>query len=439
MSELQIGLLLFFVTFAVLFSGVPIAFGLTAVAVSFLAIFGNAGALAAVPKTFIGELSSFALLTLPMFIVLGAAIGMSRAGKDIYESLHRWLHRVPGGLVIANIFACGLFSAMCGSSPATAAAIGKAGIPQMLARGVPARLATGAIAAGGSLGILIPPSITFIIYGIVTETSIGRLFLAGVLPGVLLVLLFSLYSWMVSMRTADRTVQHEHFTLREKVSGLARTLPFLVIIIAVTVVMYGGFATPSEVAAIAAFLALILVTVIYRTKLTVGHHARRHARIVDAADDRRGRRAVFVHDVVSVCHAERRGLDVQLEPGPVATDSGAEPVPVAGRVFHAGGRHHPDEHAVHPAGAEPESHRPGVVRRGTHDQPGNRPDSSAGRPEPVRHSRHRAGSAAAGRDVGSGAVRCHHDGVHRAADVLSRTGDMVAESPDGACQVAGEK
>jgi C4-dicarboxylate transporter DctM subunit len=267
MSELQIGLLLFFITFAVLFSGVPIAFGLTAVAVSFLAIFGNAGALAAVPKTFIGELSSFALLTLPMFIVLGAAIGMSRAGKDIYESLHRWLHRVPGGLVIANIFACGLFSAMCGSSPATAAAIGKAGIPQMLARGVPARLATGAIAAGGSLGILIPPSITFIIYGIVTETSIGRLFLAGVVPGALLVLLFSLYSWMVSMRAEDSTAQHEHFTLREKVSGLARTLPFLAIIIAVTVVMYGGFATPSEVAAIAAFLALILVTVIYRTRV----------------------------------------------------------------------------------------------------------------------------------------------------------------------------
>ncbi len=267
MSELEIGGLLFFVTFAVLFSGVPIAFGLVAVAVSFLAIFGGHAALAAVSKTFIGELSSFALLTLPMFVVLGAAIGMSRAGKDIFESLHRWLHRVPGGLVIANIFACGLFSAMCGSSPATAAAIGKAGIPEMLKRGVSARLAAGAIAAGGSLGILIPPSITFIIYGIVTETSIGRLFLAGVVPGVLLVLLFSLYAWVVSVRSQDRAMQEEQFTLREKVSGLARTLPFLMIIIAVTVVMYGGFATPSEVAAIAAFLALILVAVIYRTRL----------------------------------------------------------------------------------------------------------------------------------------------------------------------------
>ncbi|HJV54020.1 MAG TPA: TRAP transporter large permease [Noviherbaspirillum sp.] len=268
MSELQIASLLFIITFAVLFSGVPIAFGLVAVAVGFLAIFGGPGALAAVPKSFVGELSSFALLTLPMFVVLGAAIGMSRAGKDIYESLHRWLHRVPGGLVIANIFACGLFSAMCGSSPATAAAIGKAGIPEMIKRGVPKRLATGAIAAGGSLGILIPPSITFIIYGIVTETSIGRLFLAGVVPGILLVLLFSLYSWTISRRTMDRAASNEHYTLSQKFSGLVRTLPFLMIIVGVTTVMYGGFATPSEVAAIAAFFALVLVMVIYRSRLS---------------------------------------------------------------------------------------------------------------------------------------------------------------------------
>src|SRR3546814_8256116 len=116
MTELQIGALLFVVTFAVLFSGIPIAFGLTAVSIAFLACFGEPGALEVVAKTFIGELSNFPLLTLPMFVVLGAAIGMSRAGRHLYESLHRWLCRVPGGLVIANIVGCGLFSAMCGSS-----------------------------------------------------------------------------------------------------------------------------------------------------------------------------------------------------------------------------------------------------------------------------------------------------------------------------------
>ena len=265
MSELQIGMLLLVVTFAVLFSGIPIAFGLVGVAIGFLAAFGKAAGLSAVARTFFGELSSFALLTLPMFVVLGATIGLSRAGKDVYESLHRWLYRVPGGLVIANIFACGLFSAMCGSSPATAAAIGKVGIPEMLRRGVPPRLATGAIAAGGSLGILIPPSITFIIYGIATETSIGRLFLAGVVPGILLVLIFSIYAWVATVREPVKTVIQEHYTLKQKFSGLLRTIPFLGIIVAVTVFMYGGYATPSEVAALAALMALILVIVIYRT------------------------------------------------------------------------------------------------------------------------------------------------------------------------------
>src|SRR5690606_22149865 len=135
----------------------------------------------------------------PLFVLLGAAIGVSAAGRDIYESLYRWLSRVPGGLVIANIVACGLFSAVCGSSPATAAAIGKIGVPEMLKRGVSPALATGAICAGGTLGILIPPSVTLILYGIATETSIGRLFLAGVVPGAMLVVMFSLYAWIMSM------------------------------------------------------------------------------------------------------------------------------------------------------------------------------------------------------------------------------------------------
>lgn len=212
-----------------------------------------------------GELSSFALLTIPLFILLGASVGVSRAGADIFESLHRWLARLPGGLVIANIYACGLFSAICGSSPATAAAIGKIGVPEMIKRGVSPRLATGAICAGGTLGILIPPSVTLILYGIATETSIGRLFLAGVVPGVLLTTLFALYAWAASIRDLRARAQpEERHTLAQKMDGLVRVLPFLLIIAAVAVFMYGGLATPSEVAAIAAFLALMLVLLIYR-------------------------------------------------------------------------------------------------------------------------------------------------------------------------------
>ncbi|CAM5181356.1 hypothetical protein CDEN61S_03062 [Castellaniella denitrificans] len=239
MSELQIGFALFVATFLVLFSGIPIGFGLVLISIVFLLIFGDAGALSSVSSIFIGELSSFALLTIPLFVLLGCTIGASRAGKDLYEALHRWLVRVPGGLVIANIMGCGLFAAMCGSSPATAAAIGKIGIPEMIERQVPARLATGSIAAGGTLGILIPPSLTLIVYGIVTHTSIARLFLAGVVPGIFLVVLFALYAWLSSVRFDRRRPGGgsvpETYTLGQKLRGSVRSLPFLAIIVAVTV------------------------------------------------------------------------------------------------------------------------------------------------------------------------------------------------------------
>ena len=265
MSELQLGMLILGVTLVVLFSGLPIAWGLTLVAVGFLLIVKGPAALANVPILMMDELSSFALLTIPLFVLLGAAIGASAAGRDIYESLHRWLDRIPGGLVIANILACGLFSAICGSSPATAAAIGKPGVPEMLRRGVPASLATGSICAGGTLGILIPPSITMILYGLATETSIGRLFLAGVVPGILLVIMFSIYAWLTSRRRQRlQQVDTVRYTLAQKIEGLGRVAPFLGIVVAIAYVMYGGIATPSEVAAISAVLALVLVMVIYR-------------------------------------------------------------------------------------------------------------------------------------------------------------------------------
>ena len=267
MSELQIGLLIVAVTLAVLFSGLPIAWGLALVSAAFLLIFEGPASLANLPVLMMDELSSFALLTIPLFVLLGAAIGASAAGRDVYESMHRWLDRVPGGLVIANILACGLFSAICGSSPATAAAIGKPGVPEMLKRGVPAGLATGSICAGGTLGILIPPSITMILYGLATETSIGRLFLAGVVPGIMLVAMFSVYAWLATLRhrsTLATTEDVAFYTLTQKLEGLGRVAPFLAIVVAIAYAMYGGLATPSEVAAISAALALALVIVIYR-------------------------------------------------------------------------------------------------------------------------------------------------------------------------------
>ena len=217
-----------------------------------------------VAETFFAGLAEFALLSIPMFIVMGAAVASSPAGKDLYEALDRWLNRVPGGLIISNIGACSVFAALSGSSPATCAAIGRMGIPEMRARGYPDGLATGAIAAGGTLGILIPPSITMIVYGIATETSIGRLFLAGVVPGLLLTGLFMAWSLFTAWRQGYRFSDVTHFTWRQRFEVLPRVLPFLLIIAGVLYVLYGGVATPSEAAGVGALLCIVLVAVIYR-------------------------------------------------------------------------------------------------------------------------------------------------------------------------------
>ena len=257
MSPLEIGAVIGIVTIIVLASGIPIAFGLGAVAIGFLVIFDGWGSLDIVADTFFAGLAEFALVSIPMFVLMGAAVASSPAGKDLYEALDRWLHRVPGGLIISNIGACSIFAALSGSSPATCAAIGKMGIPEMRQRGYPDGLATGAIAAGGTLGILIPPSVTMIVYGISTETSIGRLFIAGLLPGLMLTALFMAWALYAAWRGGYRfSLTDVGYTLREKLQILPRVLPFLAIIAGVLYVLYGGIATPSEAAGVGALFCI---------------------------------------------------------------------------------------------------------------------------------------------------------------------------------------
>ena len=265
MSPLVIGLLIFAVTIAVLATGLPIAFGLGAVALAFMLFFDGWNSIHFVPETIFAGLSDFTLVSLPMFVIMGAAVASSRAGSDLYEALARWLHRVPGSLVISNIGACALFSALTGSSPATCAAIGKMGIPEMRRRGYDADLATGAIAAGGTLGILIPPSITMILYGIASETSIGRLFIAGIIPGLLLVVLFMLWAMFLSWKRGTVLVDRDRiYSMKEKLELLPKLLPFIAVIVGVVYALYGGIATPSEAAGVGAALCLVMVVVIYR-------------------------------------------------------------------------------------------------------------------------------------------------------------------------------
>ncbi|MBF0304689.1 MAG: TRAP transporter large permease [Alphaproteobacteria bacterium] len=266
MSPLIIGLLVAFATTALLLLGVPVTFALGAVAVAFMVVFDGWRSLSLVPENLLSGLDDFTLVSIPMFVLMGAAVASSRAGGDLYEALERWLHRLPGSLVISNLGAAALFAALTGSSPATCAAIGKMGIPEMRRRGYPADLATGAIAAGGTLGILIPPSITLILYGVATETSIGRLFLAGVIPGLMLTGLFMAWSLYVCWRDGlgRRTAVPGGYTWRQKFEALPRVVPFILVIVGVIWALYGGIATPSEAAGIGAALCLVMAIGIYR-------------------------------------------------------------------------------------------------------------------------------------------------------------------------------
>jgi tripartite ATP-independent transporter DctM subunit len=241
-----------------------------------MAIFMPAASLDTITQNVYEEMASITLLSIPLFILKGAAIGRSDAGRDLYLAMHAWMQRIPGGLGIANVFTCALFAAMAGSSPATCSAIGSAGIPEMRRRGYSPGFAAGIIAAGGTLGILLPPSITMILFAVAAEVSLGRLFLAGIGPGLLLVGLFSLYAaWQYRREFAqaqaayarDRTehafVGEHRYSLREKLQLLPRVLPFLVLLIGVMGALYGGYATPSETAGLGAVLALLLIAVVY--------------------------------------------------------------------------------------------------------------------------------------------------------------------------------
>ena len=268
MDPLIIALIVAVFTLITLFSGIPIAFGLSFVSVVLLVSFEGVQMLEVFAETFYAGLNSFVLLSIPMFILMGMAVANSPAGKDLYTGLDRWLWRLPGGLVISNIGACSIFAALSGSSPATCAAIGTMGIPEMRQRGYSDQIATGTIAAGGTLGVLIPPSIVLIVYGMATGTSIGRLFLCGLIPGFMLAGLFALWayihSYFIDKDSAKALRDRTPPTLKEKLEVLPRVLPFLLIIAGVLYVLYGGVATPSEASGVGAFLVFVLIAVVYK-------------------------------------------------------------------------------------------------------------------------------------------------------------------------------
>jgi tripartite ATP-independent transporter DctM subunit len=274
MNEYISAILFFSSALTVLLSGIPIWAGLTGISLFFILLF-SPHLLPTVPLVIYGSMDNFALLAIPLFILLSAPIAETNASRDLYETLHKWLYKIPGGLGVANMIGCGIFAALCGSSPATAAAIGGVGIPEMRKRGYSAAISTGLIAHAGTFGILIPPSLTMILYGVVTETSIGKCFIAGIIPGLLEILLSCI--WIAAVISYRKVVpakkksiyyiedtRIDSFTWQDRFQSLIKVLPFILIITGIMVPLYGGWATPSEAAGLGAILSLFFVITIYK-------------------------------------------------------------------------------------------------------------------------------------------------------------------------------
>jgi C4-dicarboxylate transporter, DctM subunit len=260
----------FLLALAILLIGVPVAV--------VMAGMGVAGGLATVGLPMIESMGSVIwsvqneniLTAIPLFILLGEILLRSGLADKMYISLSAWLGRLPGGLLHANMSSCALFAATCGSSVATAATIGTVAIPALKERGYDMRQSLGSLAAGGTLGILIPPSVAMLVYGSITNNSIGQLFIAGVVPGILLTLLFMAYIVIVNWRRAGMVEARLSFWDRLHLSRFL--VPPFIIFTVVMGSLYLGWATPTESASLGVMIALGFALSVGRFDLTVLHH-----------------------------------------------------------------------------------------------------------------------------------------------------------------------
>ena len=202
--------------------------------------------------------SGFLLMAIPLFVLLGEIMLRSGVADAMYDALAKWLGWLPGGVMHANIGACALFSATSGSSVATAATIGTVAVPQIERHGYGPKLFLGTLAAGGTLGILIPPSVNLIIYGILTNTSVPQLYLAGIIPGLMLAALFMIAIITIVMLRPETAGHRAHYTFRERFAGTMGVVPPLLVFVVVIGSIYAGFATPTEAAALGVVAALMI-------------------------------------------------------------------------------------------------------------------------------------------------------------------------------------
>ena len=255
---LLVGVIVIAVVFVLLLSGMWVGLALGSAGLLYLFLFLPAQA-KAVATIFFQASNSFILAAIPLFVFMGEILLRSGIGDQLYRGISVWLGRVPGSLAHTNIAACSIFAAVSGSSVATAATIGTVAIPEMLKRGYDRKITFGSIAGGGTLGILIPPSIAMIVYGAVCQVSVGQLFLAGFIPGILLALMFMTYIGIRALlqpKLMPRTT--EKIGWKERISAVGLTAPTVLLILVILGGIYAGITTPSEAGAVGAIAALLL-------------------------------------------------------------------------------------------------------------------------------------------------------------------------------------
>jgi C4-dicarboxylate transporter DctM subunit len=250
-----------FLLIGILFMGLPVAFSLGGTSLLLIALFDLP--MKIVGATIFTSLDSFTILSIPLFVLMSQILLDGRIGDDLFDVMNAWVRHLPGGLAIATILACAFFAAITGSGAATAATIGMVAYPAMIERGYDKKFTLGLLAAGGTLGILIPPSIPLILYGAITEESVGKLFIAGVIPGLVLTAFFIVYAVIKSKRGGFTPMEKTSWGERIRVTrknfwGIL--LPFIII-----GGIYSGAFTPTEAAAVGLVYGLFITLVVYRT------------------------------------------------------------------------------------------------------------------------------------------------------------------------------
>jgi C4-dicarboxylate transporter DctM subunit len=262
MSPELIGLIGIVILIVLLFAGMWIGF-----AMALLGFFGFAylagmeaafGVLSTVPYS---TIALYGVSVVPLFLLMGNVAASSGISGDLYKTGYKWVGHLPGGLAMGTIGACAGFAAICGSSLAAGVTMGKVALPEMEKYKYDPRLATGCVASGSTLGILIPPSIGFIIYGLLTEESVGKLFMAGILPGILLAALFIVTIFIMAKRNPEMGPPGERVSFKEKVLSLRNTWAMLTLFLLVMGGIYGGIFTPTEAGAIGAFGSIVITCI----------------------------------------------------------------------------------------------------------------------------------------------------------------------------------